>query len=41
MRQKVDQTWVTLLNNIMTGNYRKPGKYFTIKIYKKIRPYLL
>lgn len=35
MRQKVDQTWVTLLNNIKTGNYRKPGEYFTIKIYKK------
>ena len=41
MRQKVDQTWVTLLNNIKTGNYRKPGEYFTIKIYKKIRLYLL
>lgn len=41
MRQRVDQTLVTLLNNIRTGNYRKPGKYFTIKIYKKIRPYLL
>ena len=41
MRQRVDQTLVTLLNNIRTGNYRKPGEYFTIKIYKKIRLYLL